>query len=145
MNTLAWIVAGGVAMSLIAMAGSLTLLLPKETLDRLLLPMVAFAGGEPTLSKDLEPVLMRCKQYGIHTSIATHGGLLTPERCQRLAQCGLRYVEVSLDSVELKVDLIDGYLRVGMWREAELELASLDDFIASVDSSSFVRALSERL
>jgi len=55
------------------------------------IPMVALAGGEPTLSPDLEPVLDRCRKYGIHTTIATHGGLLTPERCRRLADlaCGM--------------------------------------------------------
>ena len=62
--------------------------------------MIAFAGGEPTLSQDLNPCLLRCKKYGIHTSLATHGGLLTRERCKSLAEAGLRYVEVSLDSVD---------------------------------------------
>lgn len=61
--------------------------------------MIAFAGGEPTLSADLEPALERCQRYGIHTSLATHGGLMTKERCKRLAARGLRYVEISLDSV----------------------------------------------
>ncbi len=62
--------------------------------------MVAFAGGEPTLSPDLEPALERCQEYGIHTTIATHGGTLTMERCRKLADCGLKYVEVSLDSID---------------------------------------------
>jgi len=80
-------------------------------------PMVAFAGGEPLLSKDLEPTLERCQQYGIHTTIATHGGLLTKERCERLAQLGLRYVEVSLDSIDPeKHDRFRG--RAGMWRDS---------------------------
>ncbi|HEX6104685.1 MAG TPA: ZIP family metal transporter [Gemmatimonadales bacterium] len=45
MSTLSWILAGGLAMSLLALAGSLTLLLPAGMLDRLLRPMVAFAAG----------------------------------------------------------------------------------------------------
>lgn len=45
MSTLAWIVLGGVLMTLIAMVGSITLLLKPATLDRLLLPTVAFAAG----------------------------------------------------------------------------------------------------
>ena len=45
MSTLGWIIAGGVLMSVIAMVGSVTLLLRPETLDRLLLPLVAFAAG----------------------------------------------------------------------------------------------------
>jgi len=62
--------------------------------------MVSFAGGEPTLSADLEPCLARCSEYGMHTSLATHGGLLSRERCRRLARLGLRYVEISLDSID---------------------------------------------
>lgn len=45
MSTLAWIIVLGVAMSGIAMVGSTTLLLSTETLDRLLIPMVALAAG----------------------------------------------------------------------------------------------------
>lgn len=63
------------------------------------LPMIAFAGGEPTLSDDLIPVLDRCKEWGIHASLATNGARFTPELAERLAETGLRYVEVSLDSV----------------------------------------------
>lgn len=45
MSTLTWIIVGGVLMSAIAMVGSVTLLLKPETLNRLLLPLVAFAAG----------------------------------------------------------------------------------------------------
>lgn len=45
MSALAWIVLGGVVMTMIAMVGSVTLLLRPETLERLLLPIVAFAAG----------------------------------------------------------------------------------------------------
>jgi zinc and cadmium transporter len=42
---LAWIVASGLAMSAIAMVGSATLVLSERTLQRILLPLVAFAAG----------------------------------------------------------------------------------------------------
>ncbi len=45
MNILLWIVVSGIGMSLIALVGSLTLVLKKTTLDKLLLPLVAFAAG----------------------------------------------------------------------------------------------------
>lgn len=45
MSTLAWIVLGGVLMSALAMVGSIALVLKPATLNRLLLPMVAFAAG----------------------------------------------------------------------------------------------------
>ena len=45
MSTLAWIIISGVAMALIALTGSITLLLREATLQRILLPLVAFAAG----------------------------------------------------------------------------------------------------
>jgi zinc and cadmium transporter len=42
---LAWIVAGGLLMSAIAMVGSVTLVLSERALQRILLPLVAFAAG----------------------------------------------------------------------------------------------------
>jgi radical SAM protein with 4Fe4S-binding SPASM domain len=66
------------------------------------IPMIAFAGGEPTIDRDLLPVLRRCQHYGIHTSVATHGGTMTPKLAEQLAESGVRYVEVSLDSVHAR-------------------------------------------
>lgn len=77
-------------------------------------PMIAFAGGEPTLSPDLLPVLKRCQSYGIHTTLATHGGTMTPRLAARLADAGVKYVEISLDSVHpQRHDAFRGQL--GMW------------------------------
>jgi zinc and cadmium transporter len=45
MTPLLWILLGGVAMSAIALVGSVTFLLPEQTLKRILLPLVAFAAG----------------------------------------------------------------------------------------------------
>ena len=45
MNALYWIIASGLLMSAIAMVGSITLLLEPATLERLILPLVAFAAG----------------------------------------------------------------------------------------------------
>jgi zinc and cadmium transporter len=45
MPLLLWIVAGGVAMSAIALVGSVTLLLSEAALKRVILPLVAFAAG----------------------------------------------------------------------------------------------------
>jgi zinc and cadmium transporter len=44
-TTLAWITVGGIAMSLLALSGSLTLLLPKRSYERLVPPLVALAAG----------------------------------------------------------------------------------------------------
>ena len=45
MDTLYWIIGSSLLMSAIAMVGSVTLLLKASTLERILLPLVAFAAG----------------------------------------------------------------------------------------------------
>jgi len=45
MSVLFWIVVGGVLMSALSLSGALTLVFSEATLERLLLPMVAFAAG----------------------------------------------------------------------------------------------------
>lgn len=45
METLIWIVGSGILMSAIALVGSVTLILDKVTLQRLLMPLVAFSAG----------------------------------------------------------------------------------------------------
>lgn len=45
MDTFWWIFSGGVLMSAIALIGSVTLLFEEATLDRLIMPLVAFAAG----------------------------------------------------------------------------------------------------
>jgi len=46
MSTLAWIMTGGLAMSAIALAAGVTLVLPEEAWTRLALPLVALAAGD---------------------------------------------------------------------------------------------------
>ena len=45
MSTLAWIVSSSLLMSAIALVGSVTLVLKPETLQRIILPLVAFSAG----------------------------------------------------------------------------------------------------
>ncbi|MBN2357874.1 MAG: ZIP family metal transporter [Deltaproteobacteria bacterium] len=45
MTTFLWILGGGILMTAIALVGSVTLVLSQSTLQRLLLPLVAFAAG----------------------------------------------------------------------------------------------------
>jgi zinc and cadmium transporter len=45
MSTLAWIVVAGSAMSALALVGVVTVVLPRATLERILLPLVAVAAG----------------------------------------------------------------------------------------------------
>lgn len=62
-------------------------------------PFLAIAGGEPLVSKDLWPVLERARERRIHVSLATNGTLLTKENVARLIAAGVKYVEVSIDSI----------------------------------------------
>jgi MoaA/NifB/PqqE/SkfB family radical SAM enzyme len=64
------------------------------------IPMLAISGGEPTLSSDLLPVIKRASEFNMHMSLATNGTTLTGQRCRELRDAGLRYIEISLDSVD---------------------------------------------
>jgi zinc and cadmium transporter len=44
-TSLAWIIVSGLVMALFAVSGAITLLLPEEKIDKLLLPLVALAAG----------------------------------------------------------------------------------------------------
>lgn len=100
-----------------ALADELTLAEKLELVDQMAeeyVAMVAFAGGEPTISPDLLPVLKRCQQHGIHMSVATNGTTMTPRLAAELAAAGVRYVEISLDSVHAaQHDAFRG--QPGMW------------------------------
>jgi radical SAM protein with 4Fe4S-binding SPASM domain len=88
-----------------------------DQMGRAHMPMLAVSGGEPTISKDLLPVLRRAKTHGMHLTIATNGTTMTPKLAAELAEAGLRYVEISLDSVDgARHDAFRG--APGMWRRA---------------------------
>jgi radical SAM protein with 4Fe4S-binding SPASM domain len=61
-------------------------------------PWVAFAGGEPLMGRNFWPVVRHAGRLGFHISVATNGTLLTRDVAERLADAGVRYVEVSVDS-----------------------------------------------
>jgi radical SAM protein with 4Fe4S-binding SPASM domain len=88
-----------------------------DQMGRASMPMLAISGGEPTVSPHLLPVLRRARQYGMHTTIATNGTTMTSRRAAELAEAGLRYVEISLDSVDpARHDAFRG--QEGMWQRA---------------------------
>jgi radical SAM protein with 4Fe4S-binding SPASM domain len=88
-----------------------------DQMGRLNVPMLAISGGEPTLSRDLIPVIRRARHYEMHLSLATNGTTLTPQRCAELRDAGLRYVEISLDSTDpARHDAFRGV--PGMWQRA---------------------------
>lgn len=79
MSTLAWIVLSGVAMSALALVGSVTLVVPERTFEKLVLPMVSLAAGSllggalfHMLPEAVEEIGNRLALYG---SVA--GGILS--------------------------------------------------------------------
>ncbi len=64
MSTLGWIVSSSVLMSLIALVGSVTLILSEQTLQRILLPLVAFAAGSLIGSAFLHMIPAGLASYG---------------------------------------------------------------------------------
>jgi radical SAM protein with 4Fe4S-binding SPASM domain len=85
------------------LADELTLAEKLDVVDQLgaaYVPMLALAGGEPTICPDLLPVLRRAQQHRMHTTIATNGVTMTEALAAQLAEAGVKYVEISLDSVD---------------------------------------------
>ncbi len=88
-----------------------------DQMGRAHLPMLALSGGEPTISPHLIDVLKRATSYKMHLTMATNGTLITPERAAEFRQAGLRYVEISLDSVDpARHDAFRG--KEGFWQKA---------------------------
>jgi len=80
-------------------------------------PFLAIAGGEPLALKDLWPVLEYANRRGLHLTLATNGTLLTAETAARLKECGVKYVEVSVDGLD--PDEHDAFRgRKGAWARA---------------------------
>ena len=78
---------------------------------------IAFSGGEPLMDQDLWKVLEHTHERNLYASIATNGTLITKEVAQRMADCGINYVEISLDSTKPKTH--DEFRGVpGFWEKA---------------------------
>lgn len=58
------------------------------------------SGGEPTLRHDLEDMIEFAKRLDLHTRIITNGFKLPRARLQRLRDCGLDDIMVSIDGLE---------------------------------------------
>jgi MoaA/NifB/PqqE/SkfB family radical SAM enzyme len=70
-----------------------------DELARVGTPFLAIAGGEPLVCKDIWPVVEYAYKRGIHLTVATNGTMITPDVATRLIESGVKYVEVSIDSI----------------------------------------------
>ncbi|MBP5689642.1 MAG: TIGR04133 family radical SAM/SPASM protein [Bacteroidales bacterium] len=92
--------------------------MPKEDFGRVLDSVAAFTdphnvminitGGEPLMRPDLEACGRMIYVKGFPWGIVTNALALTPERYQRLLQCGLRSMTISLDGLESDHDWMRG-------------------------------------
>jgi Fe-coproporphyrin III synthase len=69
-----------------------------DDLAKLEIPILIFTGGEPLLSRNFYALAFHAREMGLRTVISTNGTLITPEVARLLAEAGIRYVGVSLDS-----------------------------------------------
>lgn len=60
------------------------------------------SGGEPTVFKDLDEVILALQPDKFHLTMSTHGHFLTPEKCRHLKSLGLDKVKISLDDFDPK-------------------------------------------
>lgn len=68
MSTLTWIIGSSLLMSAIAMIGSVTLILRESTLQRIILPLVAFSAGSLVGGAFFHMIPAGLSQYGNNTS-----------------------------------------------------------------------------
>lgn len=60
---------------------------------------VSFSGGEPLMKKDLYEILEFCKEQNITFGVTTNGLLLNEKNVQRLLNCNVFNINISIDSM----------------------------------------------
>jgi len=78
--------------------------------------MIAFSGGEPLMSPTFLPIVSYARAHGMHLTVATNGTLCTPAMVEAMVAAGIRYIEISLDSVDAARH--DGFRGAGAWDRA---------------------------
>ncbi len=59
---------------------------------------IAFSGGEPLMAPDFFEAASYASSKNMYVSLATNGTLLTRDNVNRLVECGVNYLEISLDA-----------------------------------------------
>jgi len=74
-----------------------------DQLDKAGVAAIALSGGEPTMHPDFLRIVNEIASRGMYAAVATNGWFFADkERLIKAKKAGLRYVEVSLDSVDPK-------------------------------------------
>ncbi len=58
---------------------------------------LAFSGGEPLMGDDFFEVASYATRKNMYVTLATNGTLLTIKMVDKLVECGVKYIEISLD------------------------------------------------
>ncbi len=90
--------------------------------------MIAFSGGEPLMSPTFLQIATYAHDQGMHLTVATNGTLCTPERVQAMVGAGIRYIEISLDSVDAARH--NAFRGAGAW---ERSVAGIRNVVANPD------------
>lgn len=77
--------------------------------------LLAFSGGEPLMREDFWDVAKHAHDRKLHLTVATNGTLLNEKNINRLAEVGVKYVEVSLDS--LNPETHNKFRGAGCWEK----------------------------
>lgn len=112
-------------------------------LDEMGVPLIALSGGEPTVHPDFLPIVEEGTRRGIFMAVATNGTLFASESFARRAlKAGLKYVEISLDSVDPEIH--DEFRGVkGAWELAVKGVRNLVKLGASVGIAMTVTKLNK--
>ncbi|MBN2589439.1 MAG: radical SAM protein, partial [Sedimentisphaerales bacterium] len=70
-----------------------------DDLKKFGVPSVLFSGGEPLMRPDLFELIEYATSLGLRVVISTNGTLITKEIAQKIKQCGVSYVGISLDGI----------------------------------------------
>ncbi len=73
-----------------------------DQLDKAYVAALAFSGGEPTIHPHFLRVAAEAASRGMYISVATNGIAITEDFAKKMKEAGVRYVEISLDSVNPK-------------------------------------------
>ncbi len=60
------------------------------------------SGGEPTARRDLEEIVTTAAEVGLYTNLITAGVLLKRDRLEKLKECGLDHVQISIQDVDTR-------------------------------------------
>lgn len=79
-----------------------------DELDELGVVLIALAGGEPLVRKDIYEIIAYIKNKGMEVFLNTNGTLITEETIKKLLDAGLTHIEISVDGLEKDHDFIRG-------------------------------------